>query len=146
MCGSPAAHAETYEVTMEGFSFFYDGMENMEIDLTIAPGDTVRWLWVEGFHNVVSGFPEGGNEGDLFFSGEPVDSPGTIFEFTFDVPPGVYGYHCHPHEAVGMISSVTVADEPVPAVSAWSLLILIFLLLTASTAAMLWRRRLAARW
>lgn len=105
------AKGETFEVTLEGFSFWYDGMENLEIDLAIDPGDTIRWLWVEGFHNVVSGFPEDPDTGELFFSGEPTSEVGTIFEFTF-TDPGVYGYHCHPHEELDMVSSVTVVPEP----------------------------------
>ena len=89
----------------------YDGQANMDIDLTILPGDTVRWLWVEGFHNVVSGFPDDPDPGELFFSGPPTGVPGTTFEFTF-LDPGIYGYHCHPHESFGMISFVTVLPEP----------------------------------
>ncbi|MCH7703148.1 MAG: PEP-CTERM sorting domain-containing protein [Planctomycetes bacterium] len=77
----------------------------------IEPGDAIRWLWVEGFHNVVSGLPESGDAGELFFSGPPTAVPGTTFEFTFNEP-GVYGYHCHPHEELGMVSSITVVPEP----------------------------------
>ena len=111
-CGTYSVQAETFEVTLEGIWFWYDGQANMDIELFLEPGDTVRWLWIDGFHNVVSGFPGGGNEGELFYRGEPTDEPGTIFEFTFDVEPGVYGYHCHPHEDFGMISYVTVIPEP----------------------------------
>ncbi len=110
-CVPCAVHADTYEVTLEGISFWYDGQANMDIDLTILSGDTFRWLWVEGFHNVVSGFPGDPDHGDLFYSGPPTDVPGTIFEVTF-WDPGVYGYHCHPHQDFGMISSVTVIPEP----------------------------------
>ena len=110
-CGPCAVHGDTYEVTLEGISFGYDGQENMDIDLTILPGDTVRWLWVEGFHNVVSGFPDDPDPGELFFSGPPTGVPGTTFEFTF-LDPGIYSYHCHPHETFGMISFVTVLPEP----------------------------------
>lgn len=108
---SPEARADVFEVTLEGIWFTYDGQQNMDIDLTIDPGDTVRWLWVEGYHNVVSGFPGDPNEGDLFFSGPPTDEPGTFFEFTF-LEPGVFGYHCHPHGDYGMISFVTVIPAP----------------------------------
>lgn len=108
---SPGAQAEVFEVTLQGFWFSYDGQQNMDIELTISPGDTVRWLWVEGFHNVVSGFPGDGNEGELFLSGPPTDEPGTSFEFTF-LEPGVFGYHCHPHGDFGMISFVTVIPAP----------------------------------
>jgi len=106
-----SVHAETYEVTLEGFSFWYEGMENLDIELAIDPGDTIRWVWVEGFHNVVSGFPDDPDTGELFFSGEPTSEVGTIFDFTFD-DPGVFGFHCHPHEELGMVSSITVIPEP----------------------------------
>ena len=110
--GVPASvHAETFEITLAGFSYWYDGVENMDIELAIDPGDTIRWVWVDGFHNVVSGFPDDPDTGELFFSGDPTSEPGTIFEFTFD-DPGVYGYHCQPHEALGMASSITVTPEP----------------------------------
>ncbi len=140
---APAAvHAETYEVTLQGISFHCDGVQNMDIDLAINPGDTVRWLWVDGFHNVVSGFPEGGNAGELFFSGPPTDVPGTTFEFTFNEP-GVYGYHCHPHEEVGMISSITVNPAAIPTVSEWGLIVTTLLALTAGTIVFGRRRKLA---
>ncbi len=130
---APAAvHAETYEVTLQGISFWCEGMQNMDIELAIEPGDTIRWLWVDGFHNVVSGFPESGNTGELFFSGPPTAVPGTTFEFTFNEP-GVYGYHCHPHEELGMISSITVNSAPIPTVSEWGLIVMTLLALTAGT-------------
>jgi len=110
-CGLSEAQADIYDVTLEGFWFQYNGQQNMDIDLTIEPGDTVRWTWIEGFHNVVSGFPGGGNEGELFFSGPPTDVPGTTFQFTF-LDPGVFGFHCHPHEEFGMVSFVTVVPAP----------------------------------
>ncbi len=65
-CGTNPVHADTFEVTLEGISFRYDGTQNMNIDLVLQPGDTVRWLWVEGFHNVVSGFPDDPDPDDLF--------------------------------------------------------------------------------
>ncbi len=110
-CGPCAVHGDTYELMVEGISFWYDGQANMDIDLTILPGDTLRWLWVDGYHNVVSGFPDDPNGGELFYSGPPTDVPGTIFEFTF-WDPGIYGFHCHPHEGIGMISYATVIPEP----------------------------------
>ncbi len=104
-------HAGTYEVGLAGISFWYEGQQNMDIDLVIAPGDTLQWLWIDGTHNVVSGFPGEGNEGALFNSGPPIGVPGTTFEFTFN-DLGVFGYHCHPHEPFGMISYVTVVPAP----------------------------------
>jgi len=109
-----AAQADTFQVQMAGSSFIFNGQENMDIDLMINPGDTVEWLWVEGPHNVVSGFPGEPGEGDLFNSGDPTDVPGTTFEFTFN-DPGTFGYHCEVHEDFGMISQVTVVPEPASA-------------------------------
>ena len=110
-CGTSTLRADTFEVTLDGLSYWYNGQQNMDIDLVIQPGDTVRWLWVLGNHNVVSGFPEDKDTGALFLSGPPTNKAGTIFEYTF-LDPGEYGYHCHPHESIGMISFVTVISAP----------------------------------
>ena len=103
--------AETFVVELDGRSFVYDGLADMDIDLTINIGDTVRWEWISGFHNVVSGFPGSDEAGDLFFSGSPTSDTTTFFEFTFD-DLGVYDYHCHVHQDIGMVSFVTVVPAP----------------------------------
>lgn len=108
---TPAAQAETFTVLLDGISFVHDGQTNMDIDLTIDVGDTVRWEWVSGFHNVVSGFTDDPNPGVLFSSGAPTSDPATVFEYTF-LDPGVYGYHCEIHEDLGMVSFVTVVPAP----------------------------------
>lgn len=109
--GAGIAQADVYDVMLQGTNFVYNGQMNMAIDLTINTGDTVRWTWVSGFHNVVSGFPEDPNPGAVFMSGAPTGTAGTMFEFTFnDV--GLYGYHCEIHESLGMVSSVNVVPAP----------------------------------
>ncbi len=128
-----SASAATYEVTLEGLSFVYNGQTDMDIDLTISPGDTVRWVWVSGLHNVASGFPPEPNGGELFFSGEATAVPGTTFEYTF-TEPGLYGYHCEIHEDVGMFSSVMVAGA-VPTVSEWGLVVMTLLGFAVATVA-----------
>ncbi|MEZ6242555.1 MAG: hypothetical protein R3B57_05875 [Phycisphaerales bacterium] len=105
------ASADTYTVELDGIAFVYNGQTNMDIDLEIQVGDTVRWDWVSGFHNVTSGFPDDPNPGALFFSGDPTSNPDTVFEFTF-TDPGLYGYHCEVHENLGMVSSVRVVPAP----------------------------------
>jgi plastocyanin len=102
---------DVYDVTLDGMDFVYNGMTNMDIDLTVEVGDTVRWTWVSGFHNVVSGFPGDPDEGVLFESGEPTDEVGMTFSYTF-LETGVVGYHCEIHEDMGMISQVTVVPGP----------------------------------
>lgn len=109
--GASVANADTYIVELDGPSFVYDGMADMDIDLTINTGDTVRWEWISGFHNVVNGFPGDPDEDTLFNSGMPTSDPGTFFEYTFD-DEGVFGYHCEVHETIGMISFVTVVPTP----------------------------------
>jgi plastocyanin len=105
------ASADTFIVELDGPSFVYGGLTDMDIDLTIETGDTVRWEWISGFHNVVSGFPGEPGEGTLFNSGSPTGDAGTFFEYTF-LDNGTYGYHCEVHETIGMISSVTVIPAP----------------------------------
>jgi len=105
--------AETFIVELDGASFVFGGMTNMDIDLSVEVGDTVRWEWVSGFHNVVNGFPGDPDEDTLFNSGLPTSDPATFFEYTFD-DEGIFGYHCEVHEDIGMISFVTVNAVPAP--------------------------------
>ncbi|MBL4591504.1 MAG: hypothetical protein JKY96_06040 [Phycisphaerales bacterium] len=108
---SAIAGAEVFVIELNDFSFTYDGMSNMDIDLTIAIGDTVQWNWVSGFHNVVSGLPGAADSGDLFFSGPPTADDLTTFEYTF-METGVFDFHCHVHGTGGMASFVTVVPAP----------------------------------
>jgi|GEM_PF-4274336 len=105
------AQADTYIVELDGPSFVYGGLTDMDIDLTIESGDTVRWEWTSGFHNVVNGFPGDPDEDTLFNSGSPTSDTDTFFEYTF-LDNGVFGYHCEVHETIGMVSFVTVVPAP----------------------------------
>lgn len=71
-----------------------------------APGDTVKFVAVDQFHNAET-MPEIWPEGAATFQGElSKDVTLTIEE------PGVYGIKCQPHYPMGMIALV-VAGEPV---------------------------------
>jgi len=105
------AAAETFVVQLDGLNFTYDGVSNMDIDLTINTGDTVQWDWVSGFHNVLSGTTGAPDAGDLFSSGAPTSDDLTMFEYTFDEA-GVFDYHCEIHGSIGMASFVTVVPAP----------------------------------
>jgi plastocyanin len=79
-------------------------------DFEIAAGETVRWTWVAGGHNVrASSTPS-----DSDWKGTP-DGDGTTYdeghtyEYTFEVP-GEYEYVCIPHENLGMTGSFTVTE------------------------------------
>ncbi|MBC7771319.1 MAG: hypothetical protein H7210_02375 [Pyrinomonadaceae bacterium] len=106
-CGSLASTSRADEVfvSVVGNNWFYNDEINMNIDLRIAPGDTVTWEWV-GFHNVVSGVPSQGSQGDgRFRSGSPMSKGSFSVTFT---EPGVYPYYCQLHGAHGMASTVVV--------------------------------------
>jgi len=102
--GASALAQVEHVVELVGTDFVYNGQSNEDIDLTIHPGDTIRWVWVSGFHNVVSGSP--GNFDGLFRSGDP-ENPPAEFVVTFD-DIGDFLYHCHVHGGFGMISMIKV--------------------------------------
>ena len=85
--------------------------------LEIRVGDTVRWDWISGRHNVVS-------DHGAFDSGAAVRRPFT-FDVVFDeallasvpVASGQYTYYCWPHLNQGMVGTVSV----LPALSVWNL-------------------------
>lgn len=72
-------------------------------NVTVKVGETVKWVWEGGRHNVVSGTscsPDG-----KFNSGAPVT--GGSFEFKFTTA-GSYPYYCDPHCSGGMVGTVVV--------------------------------------
>ncbi len=86
--------------------------------LTIETGDTVRWDWVGGFHNVESGVT--GSHDERFRSGNPTNNTNTEFQVTFDaaflaaqpIADDAYPYYCAVHVAIGMTGMVQVVDHP----------------------------------
>ena len=102
--------------------------------LTVAPGDTVRWVNVGGVGHSVTAYEDGIPEDADFFasgdfetesaarSGYPQrgDVPGgEEYSHTFEVE-GDYEYFCIPHESVGMIGEISVVPggaTPEPAVN-----------------------------
>ena len=71
-----------------------------------APGDTVKFVAVDQFHNAET-LPEIWPEGAATFQGELSKDVTLTVE-----KPGVYGIKCAPHYPMGMMALV-VADEPV---------------------------------
>ncbi|MGA7936181.1 MAG: plastocyanin [Kovacikia sp.] len=72
--------------------------------LTIAKGDTVKWVFVKaGPHNVVfdDAATKAYNHEKLIVKTDPT------FVTKFDKA-GVYKYHCTPHKAAGMVGEITV--------------------------------------
>ena len=85
----------------------------------IAPGDTVRWVQISGFHSVTAYHPSNDNhELRIPASAKPWDSDillvsypnrGSTFVHVFTVA-GVYDYFCKPHEMAGMVGRIVVGD------------------------------------
>jgi plastocyanin len=72
--------------------------------VTIKSGQTVRWTWVNGAHDVVSG-PNCAGDGK-FKSGPVAGAPNT-FDFKFDTA-GTFEYFCTPHCQMGMKGTIIV--------------------------------------
>ena len=74
--------------------------------LTIAPGDTVHWVWESDDHNIApQSVPD---EAD--WEGHPeIEDDGFEYEHTFETE-GTYEYVCEPHVSAGMEGSVTVQE------------------------------------
>ncbi len=71
--------------------------------LTISLGDVVKFVWVNGSHTTTSAtIPAGAASWD-----KPMNSGSTVFNYTPTVL-GLYNYVCTPHEAFGMIGTITV--------------------------------------
>lgn len=101
--------------------------------LTIAPGDTIRWVNVGTIGHSVTAYEENIPEEAEFFASGGFDGEsaarsgypqrgdvvgGEEFSHTFEVE-GDYEYFCIPHESVGMIAEVSVVPggaQPEPAV------------------------------
>ncbi len=83
---SPAG-AVVHEVQVIPFEF-------VPRDVTVAAGDTVRWVWVMGTHTVTHGANCTEEPNSLFdvFS----DPTHPVFEYQFN-DPGTFAYFCRPH-------------------------------------------------
>jgi plastocyanin len=73
-------------------------------EVHVKANQTVRWVWVTGSHNVVSG---SGCTPDGAFSSGTTETPPSTFEHTFTTA-GSFPYFCDPHCAIGMKGRVIV--------------------------------------
>jgi plastocyanin len=109
---SPSAAASTSQ------QFTVQLTDSLKFDpatLTVPRGTTVTWRNTSQVAHTVTDDPsKAANAADAQLpSGvQPWDSgnlnPGQTFTHTFDVP-GTYKYFCQPHEAAGMVATVTVS-------------------------------------
>lgn len=116
-CAASPAFARVVEIRMvqtpAGEAYFDPA------GIHIAPGDTVRWVQMSGFHSTTAYAPQNGNhelripagakpwDSDILLADHP--KKGSTFEHVFTVP-GVYDYFCKPHEMAGMVGRIIVGD------------------------------------
>lgn len=115
---SSTAQAQPRTVTVFVFNFGYSTVRPSEnpdpIDPIINVGDTIRWQWIGGTHDVIS-IPD---QAEMFAS--PLRSSGFTFSHTFNTP-GTYQYYCSLHGgfipgfAYGMAGRVIVVPTPAAA-------------------------------
>jgi plastocyanin len=117
LVAAPASTA-TFDVravmSKDGAEVYFD-----PVGLHVQPGDTVRWIQVNGYHSVTAYHPANSDrELRIPEHAEPWDSgmllaeypaKGSTFEHTFTIP-GVYDYLCIPHEAAGMVGRIIVGE------------------------------------
>ena len=80
-----------------------DGFAFDPAAVRVSTGTTIRWEWTGrgGQHNVVAA--------DGTFESEYYLEEGNTFEHTFEEP-GVYKYHCTPHQTQGMLGVIEVVE------------------------------------
>ncbi len=94
-----------------GFSF-------TPANTTIEVGDTVRWDWVGGTHNVSSG--SGGIHDGNFYSGPATGNTSNFMDVVFNedfvnshpMSNDNYPFYCEPHFGFGMMGSIHVNADP----------------------------------
>jgi plastocyanin len=96
---SGAAQPATFAAEVKVFGHDFDPPE-----VHVKVGQTVRWTWVSGSHNVVSG--TSCTADGQFTSGQSGAAPKT-FDHTFDKA-GTFPYFCDPHCGIGMTGKVVV--------------------------------------
>lgn len=110
---SSKALAAVHEVKV--YDFYYEPK-----DIVIQEEDTVRWVWIDDFHDTQAGLPP--EDGPTTYDGafkSPVANAGFGFEVTFTremlvqypAPSNRYDYICTPHYTEGMVGSITVTRK-----------------------------------
>jgi plastocyanin len=97
-----ASSGTVHEVQQDGLTF-------QPADITVEPGDTVRWIWNGGGHTVTSGSDCTYDE--TYFDA-PLNGDNSMFEWTVpDDLTGTLDYFCRPHCTLDMVGTITV-DAP----------------------------------
>ena len=78
-------------------------------EVTIHPGDQVKWTWLTSGHSTTSGRP--GMPNGIWNSG--VRSQGATFTHTFNSA-GTFPYYCTQHLQVGQVIVMSATPTPTP--------------------------------
>src|SRR5262245_27308540 len=103
-----AGAAAQAQVMVDVHSFAFETKSNvpgMGTNMTtIHPGDTIRWSWSNGLHNVTS------DTNAWTASGNQV-APFTLDVTFYDV--GTFPYHCTLHQTLGMVGTIIVQGSKI---------------------------------
>jgi plastocyanin len=98
--GTALAASKPVPVTLGGVTF--NNKPNLK--LTVKLGGSLRFVWKDGFHNVLTQkAPAGAKKVN---SGKPTDTHKPIV-FT-PAKKGKYVFYCQPHKSLGMVLTLTV--------------------------------------
>lgn len=102
---APKSTGNVVEVKMvtDGANNYFEPAE-----LTVKRGDVVRFVLVNGVHNV--SFPATGNPGAVTLPTPStyLQAAGQTYEIAVDMPAGEYSFQCDPHAALGMVGTLIV--------------------------------------
>jgi plastocyanin len=93
-----ASLAATHTVTQSGMTF-------SPSSITVAPGDTIHWVWTSGTHTVTSGPP---CTADGIYFNSPLTSAHPTFDYVVPASASSIPYFCTFHCAFGMTGLITV--------------------------------------
>lgn len=106
-----AAAADTTTVHIYNFDFSTNDSSGPVVDPTINLGDTIHWIWDEGFHSTTSAAGQLESWDSGAGSGPSYDHTFTNLG-TFDYYCSVHGFDAGGGNAGGMSGSITVTPEP----------------------------------
>lgn len=85
-----------------------DALRFEPAEVVITPGTTIRWITVSTvFHTIT---PRDADQSGVF-ARQAVPADAEPFEHTFTAAGQIYDYFCEPHEANGMVGTITVAQQ-----------------------------------
>lgn len=98
----PSSGSTVHDVAQQGFTF-------VPAEITVSPGDTVRWTWSAGFHTVTSGDNSTCIEDNAYFNVDLNETNNVVLWVVPEDMPGFVDYFCNFHCEIGHIGTITRA-------------------------------------